>query len=285
MKNRGFVFHLCLLLFLCCGNAVKAQFNQLSMLGVDTDISIYKLGSEWTFAYQFIPPKAKLVSENTITTEDLNKVKNVVITAVKTPEHFREILDADNIADFSFEYKYPPQGISSQSMILENENMVWIHPPRSYFFKILQINPYPYIKKPFKKGTKWTWELEIGSFWGDKRWKEWTGIITNVANYEIVGDTLLSTKLGKMKCYVVQSSAKSELGTTYLTSYFNQTFGFVKLDYTNIDGSKIILELIEWKPKNSLSLPQPNQGFMDGIAAAYQPCAVSSTAWLSGVMR
>jgi hypothetical protein len=33
------------------------------------------------------------------------------------------------------------------------------------------------------------------------------------------------------------------LGTTKLKSFFNENFGFVKLDYTNIDGTKTIIEL------------------------------------------
>jgi hypothetical protein len=185
-----------------------------------------------------------------ITTEDLNKVENVIITVVKTPGYMKKILETDSLPNFSFEYKYPPQSMLSRSVIVENNEEVWVHPPRDFFFKILQLNPYPYIKKPLKKGLRWTWGLKIGDQWGDKRWKEWTGNITNISTYEITGDTLLTTKMGKVKCYIVQASAKSELGVTYLTGYFNPTFGFVKLDYTNIDGSKIILELIGWKPKN-----------------------------------
>jgi hypothetical protein len=253
MRNlpvRKWVFQLLLLFFLFCGNILSAQINQFSIPGIDADHSIYKLGTEWTFAYQFIPPPNKM-NDYGITTEDLNKVENVIITVVKTPEYMKKRFHLDSSQNLSFEYEYPPQSRTSQSTIVEGDEAVWIHPPRHFFFKILQLNPYPYIKKPLKKGLKWAWELRIGDYWGDKRWKEWTGVITNISTYEITGDALLATKFGKVKCYIVQASAKSELGVTYLTGYFNPTFGFVKLDYTNIDGSKIILELTGWKPKNS----------------------------------
>ena len=253
LSGRKCIFQLCLLLLsLCCGNTLKAQYNPLSISGVNVDNSkIYQLGTEWIFDYQFIPAQDKPAEKNAINANDLNEIKNVVITVVKTSEHLKTML-GDNPPVLSFEHKCPPQILTHESAIIENDEEVWVHPPRDFFFKILQINPYPYIKKPFKKGLKWTWELKIGGRWGDKRWKEWTGNITNIASYEIVGDTLLPTKAGKIKCYIVQSSAKSEIGTTYLTSYFNPIFGFVKLDYTNIDGSKIILDFIEWKSKNTL---------------------------------
>lgn len=57
----------------------------------------------------------------------------------------------------------------------------------------------------------------------------------------------ITTKLGKLKCFVIESEASSELGTTRLVAYFHPKYGFVKLDYTNIDGSKTILTLVEHK--------------------------------------
>jgi hypothetical protein len=30
-----------------------------------------------------------------------------------------------------------------------------------------------------------------------------------------------------------------------LTAYFNKEYGFVKLDYINIDGSKMIIDLVK----------------------------------------
>ncbi|MFV8352151.1 hypothetical protein [Flavobacterium sp. XS2P14] len=126
---------------------------------------------------------------------------------------------------------------------IENKMNVWIHPPRSNFFKILELNPFPYIKAPFKIGAKWNWKLEIGNHWSDKRWLEWKGGIENVYDYEIIENKTISTKLGNLECYIVQATAKSRIGETELISYFNPKFGFVKLEYKNIDGTKTVLEL------------------------------------------
>jgi len=128
---------------------------------------------------------------------------------------------------------------------VENEANLWIHPPRDMYFSILELNPFPYIKAPYKVGTEWTWKLAIGSQWGDPRWKEWEGNITNEYRYKITGETDLKTKLGTLKCLIIDGKAVSNLGTTSLISYFNEDYGFVKLDYTNIDGSKTYLDILQ----------------------------------------
>lgn len=127
--------------------------------------------------------------------------------------------------------------------VIENEMNIWMHPPRSNFFEILELNPFPYIKAPYKVGTKWNWKLNIGDHWSDKRWLEWKGRIENVYNYEIKGNKTIPTKLGNLECYIVLATAKSRIGETELISYFNPKFGFVKLEYKNIDGTKTVLEL------------------------------------------
>ena len=126
---------------------------------------------------------------------------------------------------------------------IENKINVWIHPPRDKFFAILELNPFPYIKAPFKIGTKWNWKLDIGDRWSDKRWLEWKGSIENNYDYEIKGKKNISTKLGNLKCYIVYAKAKSIIGETELISYFNPKYGFVKLEYKNIDGTKTVFEL------------------------------------------
>jgi hypothetical protein len=108
----------------------------------------------------------------------------------------------------------------------------------------LEINPFPFIQKPYLKGNKWYWSLEIGSYWSDYRWKEWNGMIENKYTYEIVDtNSIIHTPLGELNCYKIDSYAESELGKTCLTSYFNETYGFVRLDYINIDGSILNIEL------------------------------------------
>ena len=131
--------------------------------------------------------------------------------------------------------------------LVENENNIWMHPPRSRFFAINEANPFPYIKTPYKIGTSWTWKLKFGSHWSNPAWLVWKGAVDADYAYKITEQKELETPIGKLMCWVVESVSTSRLGKTFLTSYFNEKYGFVQLNYTNIDGSKLFLNLKEVK--------------------------------------
>ena len=127
--------------------------------------------------------------------------------------------------------------------LIENERNIWFHPPREYLFQILELNPYPYIKYPLEIGHEQIWKLRIGDSWGDKRWKQWKGVARFNYKYSIVGEKTIKTNFGNLDCFIVESEAISSIGKTRLTSYFNSKYGFVKLEYTNIDNSKLQIVL------------------------------------------
>jgi hypothetical protein len=153
----------------------------------------------------------------------------------------------DNQTMLKYEYQYVPDlgysTFSSTSGGIENEMNTWLHPHRDKYFMILELNPFPFIQQPFEIGNKWTWTLEIGDYWKDRRWKTWTGSITNNYEYEIIGKETLRTKIGEMDCWVVQGTATSSIGSTGLIGYYNEDNGFVKLDYINIDKSRLTIEI------------------------------------------
>lgn len=136
---------------------------------------------------------------------------------------------------------------SSTSGVIENEMNTWMHPHRDKYFMILELNPFPFIQQPFELGNKWRWSLGIGDHWKDVRWKTWTGSITNNYEYEIIGKEILNTKVGEMDCWVIQSTATSPIGSTGLIAYYNEDNGFVKLDYINIDKSRLTVEIKDIK--------------------------------------
>ena len=154
-----------------------------------------------------------------------------------------------NQSKLNYEYQYFPDlgysTFSSTSGVIENEMNTWMHPHRDKYFRILELNPFPFIQQPFRVGHKWTWTLKIGEFWKDERWKTWTGSITNNYEYEIIGKEKLKTKIGEMDCWIVLSTATSSIGSTGLIGYYNEENGFVKLDYINIDKSKLTIEIKE----------------------------------------
>ncbi|WP_367389258.1 hypothetical protein [Lewinella sp. LCG006] len=133
------------------------------------------------------------------------------------------------------------------SGLIENEKNVWMHPwRRTRYFNYLQINPYPFIKKPYEIGNSWGWNLEVGSQWGNPAWATWEGNLAFNHHYEIVGKKEIATDFAdKISCYVVEAKGVSRIGETRLTSYFNEEYGFVQFEYLNIDSSRIVINLIE----------------------------------------
>ena len=226
------------------------------------DNKIYTVGKKFIYTYyyenlkgeKFLIEKGEEIKKQNysvfgwrfITIEKQNEqtLKNIVLKPI-LGNPFKEETSDYNQTGISYEYIMNNKLPLTKEITgaIENEMNTWIHPPRSSFFKILEINPFPYIKAPYEIGNKWNWKLDIGDHWSDKRWCEWKGRIENNYNYQITDKTTISTKVGPLKCFVITSKAKSRIGETELISYFNPDYGFVKLEYKNIDGTKTILEL------------------------------------------
>jgi hypothetical protein len=215
------------------------------------DNEIYKLGNVYRFKYQYITTEEEELYYQRISSMDWEFVpkENLPDDAVIAFQMkvIPGVCNSDMQSCIEFRYitndgKFIPMW--AKTGLIENKKNIWLHPPRENFFKILELNPFPFIQIPYEKGNKWHWLLDIGAQWGDARWKEWEGGIENQYTYEIVDtNSLIHTPLGELNCYKVDSYAESELGKTYLTAYFSEIYGFVRLEYVNIDGSMLNIEL------------------------------------------
>lgn len=173
-------------------------------------------------------------------------VRNIKITILEGLEPFLKFDSAYNQTVMKIDYVTSSKFQTfEQTGIIENRKNVWLHPPRISLFTILELNPFPFIRAPYKIGNKWKWQLDIGGIWGDKRWCEWKEIIKNEYQYEIVEKKDVKTPIGVLSCFIVDAKATSPLGNTYLRSYFNHKYGFVKYEFTNIDKSKLLFELTQ----------------------------------------
>jgi len=219
------------------------------------DNTIYTVKKKFFFDYYYLDTNniKYLMTSDTIHdwTLDMLELKNpnsvnqiIMTVSYGLSPFFPEIKDYNQtIIKYDFSMFSGEFWSNEMTGLIENNKNIWMHPPRTDLFKILEINPFPYIKAPYIIGNKWDWNLKIGSFCSDKRWLEWTGIVVNHYEYEITRKLNLETKIGNLVCYEVKGIAESKLGRTELISYFNVDNGFVKLAYTNIDKSKIIIEI------------------------------------------
>ena len=139
----------------------------------------------------------------------------------------------------------PMKEATTWSGVIENHTRVWLHPVRVYEFNILNFSPYPYIHFPLKVGNSWQESLTGGC----EKWLD-CKVITVRKTYKIVRKEKLKTALGNLDCYVVQGEATSDLSKASLTAYFNEKYGFVKLDYINIDGNRLVMDMVDFKAVN-----------------------------------
>lgn len=223
---------------------------------------IYKVGRKFSFNYhyedkngdKFLMTKGNVISDRTydwkfenIKNQDSSSVNLIILKVKSGLSPFIQYYPDYNQTVILYDFQMINGEFWNNEMtgVIENSKNIWMHPPRMELFKILELNPFPYIKAPYEVGNKWNWQLNFGDHWADKRWLEWKGGNLNKYNYQIIDKTTITTKLGDLECYVIDSEATSNLGSTKLTSYFNETYGFVRLDYTNIDRSKIVIEINE----------------------------------------
>ena len=133
--------------------------------------------------------------------------------------------------------------------VIDNSKNTWIHPPRNYTFKILQLCPYPFYVKDHSTST-WSWELETGGFYLDPRWINATELIKIKYSYKRQKNEVIKTKLGDLACNVTIANGFSKFNNdelnTELKSYYNDKYGFVKLEYKTVNNSKIVIDLIEY---------------------------------------
>lgn len=219
------------------------------------DNIIYTLGREFTFDYVHLDTLGDSLYYNFATFKKRYweyVAKEALDTSSTTVKTITLTVDLNNktedlIAQTFIKYTYKnAEGEPIENRwtgVVENKKNIWLHPPREQGFKVLEMTPFPYVKKPLKLGSSWNDKLEIGAGWGDSRWCEWDGIITNKSVYEVTDKVSLNTVYGSLKCWVIEAVGKSELGTTKLVAYFNEKIGFVKLVYTTINKNRLIFNL------------------------------------------
>jgi len=191
-------------------------------------------GKAWSFV------SIDSLTDNTIDKVELTVEYGIGPMLSSSPDYNQTVIS------YEFPQVNGEKDYRSSTGVIDNENNVWIHPPRYKFFRILEINPFPFIQAPYELGNKWNWSLTVGSFWADERWKTWENLLDINYEYEIIDKKLIQTEIGELECYIIESTARSYLGKTQLTAYFCIDVGFVKLEYLNIDSTKTVLELIEF---------------------------------------
>lgn len=239
-------------------------------LGNDTLNDLYKIGKKYGYGYCYIQKnrKFKFTSSYEPDTETkkwglspIDKSDKGTIEKIYMDIPDPSQLDPSVVYEVNqhlhgqtlirYSYLSPEDRILSYEItgLVEQEQTVFFHPPRLGYFKILELNPFPYMLTATQKTDCWRWQLNAvsGYVFGDAKWRKWEGLIDIDETYKNAGRRKVYCKavLRSVWCTKIQAGAVSDLGKTSLVAYFNEQLGFVRLEYQNIDQSKLILELIE----------------------------------------
>ncbi|SDC68974.1 hypothetical protein [Williamwhitmania taraxaci] len=121
----------------------------------------------------------------------------------------------------------------------ESSERIFLHPPRKDKYAILEFSPYPIVHFPLSVGKVWNWNLEIGQFWAKQAGIKNFGEVYNFKYaYKVTKDTSILFDKSFVKCFVIEANCKSPYGNSRLISYFNEKYGFIKMRYLNMDGSR-----------------------------------------------
>ena len=124
---------------------------------------------------------------------------------------------------------------------IENDQKIFIHPPRHNQYTYTEIAPFPQIDYPLELNKKYRRILFIGSGWG-----EWDNLkLKN--EYEIYKNEAILFFEKKLDCWFINSTSHSELGQSSMDFIFSTEIGFIEMNYTFYDKKKITFKLIKYK--------------------------------------
>ena len=136
-----------------------------------------------------------------------------------------------------------------QTGVIENDSVIWLHPPRDYNLDVLTIVAFPAVKKPIVVGSKWDWHLDVTDKWAPARLKsKWNGLLSCNFTYEVTRKDVQTVLNSQMLCYTIETISNSKMGITHGYHVFNSKFGFVELYYPDIFGIRLKVKLISVAP-------------------------------------
>lgn len=257
---------LCLILFQF---GVSQQYDSVIIEedSIDSNNKIYKPGHVFIYDYEIIENDIKYkLQENGSRFNREKKIReiNFELVPIKSDSievdkiHLivKPVADSDRTNENQTQISYLQEPIFaslSSTGVIENNDNVWIHPIRKGFFNSLETAPFPYIKCPINIGAEWSDQMLIGEGWGNEVWGKWEGELLLTYNYKITDKKSAHTEIGEIDCYIIESTAKSDIGTTKLTSYFSEKYGFIRLEYELLNDLKVNMWLVDYKTDNEFN--------------------------------
>jgi hypothetical protein len=265
MKPRHFLLVLklciiCAFILSSCSvtnNEKESDVENNIVQQINRDNVIYINGREFVFSYKYYSKQNKPMTCYVLDTTKMlwkleEKIQNpnnkwYAIDKIHLRVHYKT-KDSVSTNQTPIEYSYFSNnkriGFKEQTSISESDNMVMINVPRFYCFYLSELISPPLINRPpLKIGESWPSSIEIPEstikFMRLDTLLKTNGNIVNGYSTTITDTISIETNMGKLFCYVVNTESKNNNKLPSLISYFNEKYGFIRLNYFNIDSTRM----------------------------------------------
>ncbi len=170
------------------------------------------------------------------TSEELDLPEKVIYTVLALPPKKRTIKNQTEVVIT----RIPDSKRLENTGIVENDSNLWIHPPRTGVFNILETCPFPYVKFPITENTVWEDQVSVGDQWSQGMWK---GRMLFNIKYKVIGKKQIEMDNIRFDCWVIEGVANSSVGSTKTIITYHEDEGFIELAFTTLKGEALTFKL------------------------------------------
>lgn len=234
--NNVFVFTIVSFLLTSCmfiptklNNKVLKNENNFKIKSKSDYFHIYKTHREFVFRVH------QIINNDTIdyyVNAKIIPIKSSNLALVKYTYHYSKHL----ISKFNLDVNCVEENIdcfNEVSTIKEIQNWVWMHPPRAYTLRILELAPFPEV---YFDRKNWGGTLSIPK----GNWGEWEN---SSFKWEYKIDSVLNNKYRDQNYTYINSTSTSKFGLNSNKIVFQRDSGFVEMNYTFENEDKVLIKL------------------------------------------
>jgi hypothetical protein len=145
-------------------------------------------------------------------------------------------------------------GIKEHTGVFENDNEIFLHPPRSQSLRILEFCPFPIVHYPLKVSMTWD-NVIFGISQGYYKAinSKVNGKTDVTSKYTVTGKISWYSPFQKqyIDCYEINAIGYTKFGDTSLQAYFSEIYGFVYLNYETLNGDRFVFTIKSFIPTTS----------------------------------
>lgn len=122
---------------------------------------------------------------------------------------------------------------------IENESVLFLHPPRHQHYTIIELAPFPEISLPLEEGKEYQKILFTSSGWGDYSQIKFKN------KYLIKERLEIEWNNESINAWNIHSESHSEIGISTADFIFDNQKGFIEIDYQFFNDIEIKIKLLE----------------------------------------